>query len=83
MAEQEWKDIASYPRCTCDGGWGPAVALRFPDGYAQVGWLEAGMWLYREPDEPNCCGEFEILPIGWKDIGYEMDLPRRSPSPSS
>lgn len=68
--------IADYPRCKCD--WGDPAVLLFsiPSEIIKgkqrlrmnVGWLEAGVWMYAEPDLPHACAEYAYEPIAFMPI---------------
>lgn len=68
--------IAEYPRCQCD--WGDTAVLLFEIEtdlgvvrQMHVGWLEAGMWFYADPDEPFTYGEFDRKPIAFMPLPIE------------
>lgn len=76
MSDAAWRLMDDYPCCSCDGGWGPTVALRFEGSEAIfAGWKEAGMWLCHDPEEPNACMMFAREPQSWMDLGEVWTCP--------
>lgn len=69
-----WRDMTTYPRCDCDGGWGAETLLRNDDASAR-GWQEAGYWLMTDQDDTRCCDDLPFEPTEWFDAGETWSCP--------
>lgn len=64
-----WLPIETYPREKDLSGhdWG-MPALMLSDGHPFVGHLEADMWLWRAPDDPDTFSHFLHKPTHWMPL---------------
>jgi hypothetical protein len=68
----DWRPISEYPHDGEDGGWGDEALLLVPAEYGPyrlIGWLEAGMWLARAPDDPVAMCDIIPAPTHFMPLG--------------